>query len=278
MEGRDAVGQTEQKEWDSRYLRRLQEFCLMDDTFMSKVFEDKACAELLLQIILQKQLQVVKTVSQYSIKNLQGRSIRLDIYAVDAENKRYNIEVQREDSGANPKRARYYSSLMDANMTSPGDNYADLPESYAIFITAQDVLKGNRPLYTIDRKIAELENIPFGDDAHMIYVNGAYQDESALGQLMQDFFCRDAASIHYEALAERVGYFKKDSKGVNHMCKIMEDLYKEGQEEGIQEGKKEGCISIALNALKMSLLSHIDIAKMTGLTLDEVEDLAAQVK
>ncbi|MCD7958343.1 MAG: hypothetical protein LUF89_02170 [Ruminococcus sp.] len=26
----------------------------MDDTFMSKVFEDKACAELLLQIILQK--------------------------------------------------------------------------------------------------------------------------------------------------------------------------------------------------------------------------------
>jgi len=45
----------------------------------------------------------------------------------------------------------------------------------------------------------------------------------------------------------------------------MEDLYKESQEEGRQEGKKKGCISIALNALRMSLLSHMDIAKMTGL-------------
>ena len=30
----------------------IRNFRLMDDTFMSKVFEDKACAELLLRIIL----------------------------------------------------------------------------------------------------------------------------------------------------------------------------------------------------------------------------------
>lgn len=51
----------------------------MDDTFMSKVFEDKACAELLLKIILQKELTVKEVISQYTVKNLQGRSIRLDI-------------------------------------------------------------------------------------------------------------------------------------------------------------------------------------------------------
>ena len=33
-------------------LNIIENFRLMDDTFMSKVFEDKACAELLLRVIL----------------------------------------------------------------------------------------------------------------------------------------------------------------------------------------------------------------------------------
>lgn len=123
------------------YLEKIKSFCLMDDTFMSKVFEDKACAELLLKIILQKELTVREVTSQYSIKNLQGRSVRLDIFAVDKDNKYYNIEVQNESSEAVPKRARYNSSLIDANITNIGGKYDELPESYVIFITRHDVLK-----------------------------------------------------------------------------------------------------------------------------------------
>ena len=51
---------------------------------MAAVFEDPACAEFLLQIILKREdLKVREVHGQYSIKNLQGRSIRLDILAVD---------------------------------------------------------------------------------------------------------------------------------------------------------------------------------------------------
>lgn len=65
-------------------LNIIENFRLMDDTFMSKVFEDKACAELLLRVILNRDdLTVVRVVSQFELKNLQGRSARLDIYAVD---------------------------------------------------------------------------------------------------------------------------------------------------------------------------------------------------
>lgn len=46
------------------YIEKIQKFCLMDDTFMSKVFEDKACAELLLRIILKKELIVEDVVIQ----------------------------------------------------------------------------------------------------------------------------------------------------------------------------------------------------------------------
>lgn len=44
----------------------------------------KKCTEFLLQIILnRKDLRVESIQVQYDIKNLQGRSIRLDILAID---------------------------------------------------------------------------------------------------------------------------------------------------------------------------------------------------
>ena len=124
-------------------LNIIENFRLMDDTFMSKVFEDKACAELLLRVILNRDdLTVVRVVSQFELKNLQGRSARLDIYAVDEHGRQYDIEVQRSDDGAAPRRARYNSSLLDANLLNPGDKFDELPESYIIFITEHDVLNG----------------------------------------------------------------------------------------------------------------------------------------
>ena len=86
-------------------LQRIRNFRLLDDDFMSKVFEDKTCAEILLRIILQRKDLKVKYVHvQQEIKNLQGRSIRLDILAEDTSGKLYNVEVQRSDKGASRKR------------------------------------------------------------------------------------------------------------------------------------------------------------------------------
>lgn len=116
------------------------------------------------------------------IKNLQGRSVRLDVAATDAEDKEYNIEIQRAGHGANPKRARYHSSLLDANTLIAGDDVDKLPETYIIFVTEKDVIGKNKPIYHIDRFIRETEE-NFGDGTHIIYVNGAYQDTSPLGHL-----------------------------------------------------------------------------------------------
>ena len=137
-------------------LQRLRGLRLIDDDFMAAVFEERACAEFLLQIILKRDDLTVKEVhGQYSIKNLQGRSVRLDILAVDRENRAYNIEVQRSDRGASEKRARYNSSLLDANLTDAGDDYDALNETYVIFITENDVLKAGLPIYHVDRTIRE---------------------------------------------------------------------------------------------------------------------------
>ena len=42
-------------------------------------------------------MKVAQVHVQHEVKNLQGRSARLDILAVDEENRVYNIEIQRDD-------------------------------------------------------------------------------------------------------------------------------------------------------------------------------------
>lgn len=247
-------------------LQRLSALRLLDDDFMNKVFEDKACAEFLLQIILQRSdLKVAQVHVQHEVKNLQGRSARLDILAVDEENRVYNIEIQRDDRSASVKRARYNSSLIDANITEPGEQYEKLNETYVIFITEHDVLKGGRLIYRIERTVQETSE-SFGDRTHILYVNAQMKDDTALGQLMHDFSCTSADEMHYQILADRVRYFKEDKEGVATMCKIMEDMK--------NEAAKRNSIETARVLLAMGKLSYEEIAQSVRLlTVDEVKAL-----
>lgn len=211
---------------NAKYLTLLKNFRLLDDNFMSKVFEDKECTQLLLHIILGREDLIVQEVrGQHSIKNLQGRSVRLDILATDQEGKSYNIEIQRSDEGADVHRARYNSSLLDANITHPGDRYDALRETYVIFITERDVFKDGLPIYHIERRVRETGK-PFNDGSHIIYVNAQQKNDTPLGRLMHDFACTQADDMHYPILAKRVRYFKEDAKGAANMCREVEKLVK----------------------------------------------------
>ena len=255
-------------------LNIIENFRLMDDTFMSKVFEDKACAELLLRVILNRDdLTVVRVVSQFELKNLQGRSARLDIYAVDEHGKQYDVEVQRSDDGAAPRRARYNSSLLDANLLNPGDKFDELPESYIIFITEHDVLKGGKPLYTVNRTISELDHAIFTDGSHIIYVNGEIRNGTALGELMQDFFCKDPREMHYKVLSDRAGYFKKDKEGVYTMCKLVEDYSEKRARQAAELASNERAVRMANNLWNKGERDLQQIADLTDLPLDEVKKL-----
>ena len=230
-------------------LQRLRGFRLLDDDFMTKVFEDISCAELLLRIILNDEgIRVLEAHSQRGIKNLQGRSVKLDILAVDSHNRVFNVEVQRSDRDAGAKRARYNSALIDANVTEPGDQYEDLNETFVIFITENDVMKAGLPIYHIDRVVRETGKL-FEDEEHIIYVNSQIKDETKLGRLMHDFSCTDAKDMYNKVLADRVRYFKEDERGVEIMCREMEIMRNQAHEEGIEKGRimqliKQVCVKM----------------------------------
>ena len=247
------------------YLHRIQNLRLIDDNFMTKVFEDKECSEFLLQVILDRDDLTIREVhSQYGLNNIQGRSARLDILAVDEQNKAYNIEIQRNDRGAEVRRARYNSGLMDANITEPGDRYDQLYETYVIFITENDILKAGLPIYHIERIIQET-GMPFGDGAHIIYVNSQIKDDTKLGRLMQDFTCTSPDDMNYPILAQRVRYFKEDTKGVSNMCRAIEEMRK--------ETAHEKAVQIAQNMLQWKKLSYEEIAEAVELSVDEIKAL-----
>ena len=161
-------------------LQRLRSLCLIDDGFMNACFDGYTeGAELLLRIILNKPDIHVKSVkTQRRMKNLLGRDICLDIDADDETGKEYSVEVQRADKGADRKRVRYHSSILDAHLLQPGDDFSNLPDTFVIFITENDVIGKGKPLYRIERRIEET-NETFDDGGHIVYVNGADKDASS---------------------------------------------------------------------------------------------------
>lgn len=236
-------------------LQRLRGLRLIDDDFMNACFDGYIDgAELLLRIILNKPDIRVKSVkTQRRMKNLLGRDICLDIDADDETGKKYNVEVQRADKGADRKRARYHSSILDAHLLQPGEDFSNLPETFVVFITESDMIGEGLPLYTIDRVITNTDKA-FEDGEHIIYVNGADKDAStALGKLMHDFFCTDPDDMNYKELADKVRYFKEDEKGVATMCKVMEDM----RNENTKQVMEKSILSI-MNNLKLTVEQAMD--------------------
>lgn len=252
-----------------KMLARIKKFTLMDDDFMTVFFDnDIPRTEFVLRIIMENDTLRVKSVkTQYGIKNLKGRSVRLDVRAEDSIGKVYNIEIQNTDSGAGARRARYNSALMDADATVPKMDTEKLSETYVIFITANDVLGGGIPLYHIERTIRE-SGKPFNDGSHIIYVNGAYRG-GKIGDLMHDFSCKKSEDMKNAILAEKVRQLKEDDKGVKKMCKIMEEF--------AVEERTEQKIETAAKLLEQKKMSEEEIADFFNFTDAQMKLVKEQV-
>ena len=234
----------------ARYREIIQSFTLMDDVFMTAVFQDSLpCVDLVLQIILEKpNLRATRVVVQDTLKNLHGHDVRLDIHAF-ADGQEFNIEIQRAKRGAEPCRARYHSSMMDANALPEGTDYKKLPESYVIFITETDVLGKGKPLYVIRRTI-EGDGEPFGDGSHIIYVNASIVDDTPLGNLMHDFQCVQPDEMYYSVLAERARAFKNTEKGEIYMSSKWEQFVQEISKEAMERGMERGAENAYLSSIR----------------------------
>lgn len=269
----DITKQAHQNQIQQLDSERLQALRYMDDSFMTVCLADNfEGVGLILRIVLGRDDITIKSVrTQELMKNLQGRSVVLDVHAIDSTDREFDVEIQKANAGAGAKRARYNSSLLDAHIIKPGTDTEDIPDSYVIFITENDVLKGSRPIYPVERYVTIGEDRElFGDGSHILYVNGQYRGNDEVGKLMHDFSCTNPDDMHYEALAKRARYFKQNEKGVTVMSSVLDDIRNEGELKNAREN--------AERIIKKGKMTIEEIAECIPLlSLDELREIETRV-
>lgn len=90
----------------------------------------------------------------------------------------------------------------------------------------------------------------FADGSHIIYVNGNYKGNDAIGQLISDFHQTNPENMHYDALAQGVKHFKEVEGGYEKISEIVE---KYGDER----------------AMKAKIVSTQNLMKNMKLTLEQ---------
>jgi hypothetical protein len=262
----------------------IDDMTLFDDDLMSMVFDGNIeAAELLLRIILDKEdIRVISVTGQKELKNplVNGRTIKLDIFAQDSTGRNFDTEVQRSNAGAHFRRARFHSSMLDTRMLKKKQEFKDLLDSYVIFLTEHDVMGAGLPVYHIRRTIDETHG-SFLDGSHIIYVNGSYQGNDPLGKLLHDFRCKHSSEMFYEELSDGMKHFKETEGGREIMCEAVEEYANEkariAAEKAAEMAAAKNTESLAIKMLKAGKYALDEIASLTDLPLSQVQMLQKKI-
>jgi len=270
------------------YIRNIR---LIDDSFFEVFFKgDPKYIEVVIHEIFKQLGHPLVKIQEVSVQEdlnaLDKRTVRLDALATDEEGNLINIEVQRSVSPILTKRARYHSALFDTNSLERSSGFDALAETYVIFITEKDYRGKGLPAYQVERLYLE-DKTPFGDGTHIIFVNGEYRGDDAIGNLMNDFFCTGADQMKNEVLASRMNFFKETDEGQRELSGIELVIdargraegriegKAEGRAEGIFEGEVKGKTEMATKLIQLGQMSLEMIAEVSGLPVEELRKIQA---
>jgi len=243
---------------------RIQEFRPIDDVFFEVMVQSTdVCEEIVQTILKDPTVSVLKVSPQNSVRNLQGRSVRLDALCKFGDGRICNIEIQRADNDDHPRRVRYNAACITANITNPGDYFRNIPEVIIIYISQHDFLKQGKTVYHVKKTICETGKI-LDDGESNIYANTEVDDGSDIAALMQCFLEKDPDDPKFPKVNQRVYELKHTEGGISTMCKIMEDYTKESNiQVFIKACKlcKDTIDGVTQKIMEQFDLSHDDAAK-----------------
>ena len=277
----------------------VDELSFTDDFMFGTVMKNKVICKGVLERLLHIKVgnieypSLQKTMAPF----YESKGIRLDVYVADSD-RVFDIEIQTSIPPELPKRTRYYQSLMDVDNLLRGQSYAELKESYVIFICTQDPFGKGLPVYEF-RNICTADGSIFLDDksVKVFYNVGAYgkEDEPELSALLEYLCERRATSGFTQHIDELVEKAKRNEKFRSWYMSLNireDDLRREGSQigekigfergvaTGIRKGRRDGIAAGAyqkaretakiLSGMQLSLEA---IAKATGLSEAEIKTL-----
>ena len=249
---------------------------LIDDEMMRTALQDQIeLVQFILRIIMDMpELVVTHMETQKDLLQVgHGRSLSLDVWAVDSDGTQYDIEIQRSSGGAQPHRPRYHLSVMDSAFLRRGVDFDKLPKTKVIFITERDCIGSGELVESFvyrNEKGRELKT-----DQEIIYLNTAFKGEVQPGDedkaaLAHDFRCADPDDMKLEPLANRMRFLKDTKEGRIQMSSVIEQYAKQEARKAAEQAKHATLANVVRNFFATGKHTPGEIADLTGLSIEEV--------
>lgn len=274
-------------------LNTLERLTISDNFMFSAVMLDEDNCRRLLELILQIKIRkVIVDREKNFIYNSEYHGVRLDVYAQDENDTKFDIEMQTASKKHLSKRSRYYHSQIDMELLPPGNDYNKLPDTYVIFICDFDPIGLKKYMYTYRMRCDEDINNALNDGRHTIFLNTKGKNEGEVPTELVKFLQYVTADIDeskkdfdddfIKSLQESVEKIKNDirfRRQYMYLEEMLKDEFAEGKAEGYTEGKTEILIQSVIRILNAkgkvpeSLASRIENEKDNSI-LDRWIDIA----
>lgn len=252
----------------------VQQLNIIDDTLFQKMAEDEGFCEEMISTILEQKIIVKRVTPQDSVKNLQGRSVVLDVLCELESGEECNVEVQKADDDDHQKRVRYNTSCITANITEPGTKFKNVPDVIGIYISKFDMFKSGKTIYHIDRVIRETGEVQ-GNGLQEVYVNTKIDDGSDIAELMRIFNENDAYDFEkFPKVSGRKKQFKGNEGGNEKMCDLVENYANERAAKAAVAEAKDSALRLFQNGASYELVR----ASITSLSDEELQIIYEEAK
>ncbi len=230
------------------YQLNLSDFAL----FLSVMKDPRAYRDVLSIILEEPDLKLADVKVEQVVLNKSGkRAIRLDAWALDTDNRQFDMEMQNSASSDDiRKRARFYQGLLDTPVLKSGreTRYKNLPSTTIIFITQDDIFGKDLAKYTFSEWCEEIPEVPLGDGTKKIFLNmasknGAPELVSLLQYMKNTTLDNEEIVVKDERLVELdriVNEVKQSEEWEAVRMNILEIGMERGKEIGIEQGKEIG--------------------------------------
>ena len=244
--------------------KQLKELTLKDNFMFGAVMMEEENCKRFLELALGFPIERVEVSKEKSIVyHPEYKGVRLDVYAKNEHNTRYNVEMQVAKKAELGKRVRYYHGQIDMELLLSGSDYTELPEVYVIFICDFDPFGKKKYRYTFTKQCEEEPGAQLQEGCKSIFLSTRGEnDREVPGELVSflNFVKADLSESETDFEDDFVEKLQntirriKSNREMEERFMIFEEMLRderaEGKAEGIAEGKTEAVLEMLLELMK----------------------------
>ena len=249
--------------------------------------KNKTAYESTLSIILDEpDLKLTEVEVEQVVLNKSGkRAIRLDAWARDVSDRRFNTEMQNDTEADDVRRrVRFYQGLLDTPVLKAGKTtrYKHLPSTVIIFITQEDIFGRDRAIYTFTEQCEEFSDLPLDDGTKKIFLNmtsknGRPELISLLQYMKNTTIDNPEVKIKDKRiimLDEIVNEVKQSEEWEAVKMNILEIGIEKGRQDGLKIGRAEGEAIKLVSMIRRKLEKGLSVTAISEAL--ELEDAYVQ--